>query len=270
MSELDRIKKCVDIIRSKTDFVPKTAVVLGSGLGGFADEIDIVKSVSYNEIEGFPVSTVSGHEGRFVFGYVEKEPCVLMQGRVHYYEGYSMKDVVLPIRVMKLLGAERLVLTNAAGGISDEINEGSLVLIRDHISSFVHSPLIGENIDELGERFPDMTEVYSKKWQEQIRKSAKELEVDLKEGVYLQTTGPNYESPIEIQMYKKLGADLVGMSTVCEAMVARHMRMEICAISCVTNKAAGLGGNELTHEEVKEVAAKVSGEFKSLLRKIIV
>ncbi len=192
-AEYERLKIALADIRAKTDFCPKVALVLGSGLGALADEIDTVSTVSYSEITGFPVSTVSGHAGRFVFGNLEGVPVVIMQGRVHYYEGYSIRDVVMPIRIMKMLGAETLFLTNAAGGISESFAEGALMMITDHISSLVPSPLAGENIDELGVRFPDMSCVYDEKLRDKIREAARELSIDLHEGVYIQTAGPNYE-----------------------------------------------------------------------------
>ena len=266
---LDRIEQCVQAVQEKTDFVPQAALVLGSGLGGFADRIQVSAQVSYRDIPGFPVSTVPGHAGRFLFGYVGKTPVAVMQGRVHYYEGYSMEDVVLPIRVLGRLGAKELFLTNAAGGISPELASGSLMLLTDHITTFVPSPLIGQNEDALGPRFPDMTEVYSKRLQELARKAAKAKGIALQEGVYVQCTGPNYETPAEIRMFKALGAGAVGMSTACEAMAARHMGLEVCGISCVTNLAAGLGGKALSHEEVQEIAARVSGDFQGLLWELL-
>ncbi len=266
---LERIENCVRDIRQITDFQPRAALVLGSGLGGFADKIRVVAEVDYKQISGFPVSTVPGHKGRYVFGYVEDTPVAVMQGRVHYYEGYSMEDVVLPIRVLGALGAKELFLTNAAGGISPELASGSLMLITDQITMFVPSPLIGPNEDKLGERFPDMSEVYSKRLRALARQAAKAKGIDLKEGVYVQCTGPNYETPAEIQMFKALGAGAVGMSTACEAMAARHMGLEICGISCVTNLAAGLSDKALNHEEVQEIADRVSGDFQGLLWELL-
>lgn len=266
---MDRIHRCVEDIRRHTDFVPRAALVLGSGLGGFADKLQTVAQVGYGEISGFPVSTVPGHAGRFVFGYVEGTPVAVMQGRVHYYEGYPMEDVVLPIRVLGALGAKELILTNAAGGISPELASGSLMLITDHITAFVPSPLIGPNEEGLGTRFPDMSEVYSKRLQGLARQAAGKKGIRLKEGVYVQCTGPNYETPAEIRMFKALGAGAVGMSTACEAMAARHMGLEVCGISCVTNLAAGLSGKALNHKEVQEIADRVSGDFQGLLWELL-
>ena len=264
--EYKRLKKCLEIIRNKTDFVPESAIVLGSGLGDFANEIKAESIIEYSELPDFPVSTVEGHNGRFIMGHLGKVPVIAMQGRVHYYEGYSMQDVVMPIRLMSMLGANNLFLTNAAGGIT--YGAGTLMLITDHISSFVPSPLVGKNIDELGPRFPDMSEVYDKELRNLAKAVAKESGVDIKEGVYLQVTGSNYETPREICMYKILGADAVGMSTAVEAMAARHAGMRVCAISCITNKAAGLSENKLSHDEVKECAVLFSNDLK-ILNKII-
>lgn len=261
----DRVMRCVEDVRRKTDFVPRAALVLGSGLGGFAEKIRVEAQVGYGELEGFPVSTVPGHRGQYLFGYVEDTPVAVMQGRVHYYEGYPMEDVVLPVRVLGALGAREVFLTNAAGGIGPQLHPGSLMLITDHITTFVPSPLIGPNEDKLGERFPDMSEVYSKRLQDLARKAAGVKGIDLKEGVYVQCTGPNYETPAEIRMFQALGAGAVGMSTACEAMAARHMGLEVCGVSCVTNLAAGLGGKALNHEEVQEIANRVSGEFQGLV-----
>lgn len=266
----EKLKKCLASIRKMTDFVPEVAVVLGSGLGEFADEIEIVKSISYTEMEGFPVSTVAGHKGRFVLGYVGKTPVVIMQGRVHFYEGYPMQEVVLPIRLMGMMGARKLLLTNAAGGCNQEFNPGDLMMITDHITTAIPSPLIGKNIDELGTRFPDMSEVYSRRLQEVIESCAVECGILLQKGVYVQFTGPNYETPAEIRMARSWGADAVGMSTACEAMAARHMGMEVCGISCITNMAAGISNVKLDHKEVQETAEKVARQFKQLVRKVIV
>lgn len=266
---MERVEACVRDIRKKTDFVPRTALVLGSGLGGFAEKIRLEAAVDYGEIGGFPVSTVPGHKGRFLFGYVGREPVAVMQGRVHYYEGYSMEDVVLPARVLHALGAQRLVLTNAAGGIGPGLEAGDLMLLTDQITSFVPSPLLGPNEDELGPRFPDMSEVYSKRMRELAEKAAAELGIPLKEGVYLQASGPNYETPAEIRMFRTLGANAVGMSTACEAMAARHMGMEVCGISCITNLAAGISKTPLSHAEVQETADRVADRFQKLVWRLL-
>ena len=236
-NEYETLMRCVRSVRTKTDFVPKVALVLGSGLGDYASQLRVEAAVDYHEIEGFPVSTVPGHTGRFVFGYVGDVPVVCMQGRVHYYEGYSMTEVVRPIRLMKLLGAEVLFLTNAAGGIQLGMKAGDLMLLTGQIASFVPSPLIGENIEELGPRFPDMSRIYDYDLQKIAKKCAAETGADLKEGTYLQFTGPAYESPQEVAMARTLGADAVGMSTACEAVAANHMGMRIVGISCISNAA---------------------------------
>ncbi len=266
----EKLQRCLQSVREKTDFVPKLALVLGSGLGDYADEIAVEAIVDYHDIEDFPVSTVAGHKGRFIFGYVQQVPVVAMQGRVHYYEGYAMSDVVLPIRLMGLLGAKTLFLTNASGGIQEGMSAGDFMLITDQISDFVPSPLIGENLDELGPRFPDMSKIYHPALQEAVRAAARELALPLKEGVYIQLTGPNYESPAEIRMCKALGADAVGMSTACEAIAANHMGMQICGISCVSNLAAGISPTPLSHAEVQETADRVAPLFRRLITASIV
>ena len=209
----EKLQGCLASIRQKTDFVPKVALILGSGLGDYAEEIEIHQIIPYEEIQGFPVSTVPGHKGRFVLGYVKGVPVIIMQGRVHYYEGYSITDVVLPVRLMKLLGAEILFLTNAAGGVNFDFRPGDFMMITDQISSFVPSPLIGSNVEELGEQFSDMSEIYDKDLQKLLESTAEELRIPLQKGVYIQLTGPNYESPAEVRMCRILGADAVGMST---------------------------------------------------------
>lgn len=266
----EKLVKCYESFREKIDFKPEIAIVLGSGLGGFADHIKVEKTLPYSELEGFPVSTVKGHKGQFIFGYIEEVPVVLMQGRVHYYEGYQISDVVLPIRLMKLMGAKTLFLTNASGGINEAFYPGSLMLLNDHVSLFAPNPLIGENIEELGTRFPDMSTVYDKDLQEILRTTAKENGIQLFEGVYAQLTGPSFESPAEIRMLGKLGVDAVGMSTVVEAIVANHMGMKICCVSCISNLAAGISKNALTHEEVQEAADQAAPNFTKLVSEAVV
>lgn len=261
----EKLEDCLKSVRKVTDFVPKVAIVLGSGLGDYAEDIQVVAEIDYKDIKGFPVSTVPGHAGKFIFGYVDTVPVVCMKGRVHYYEGYDMKDVVLPVRLMHRMGAEILFLTNASGGINKTFSAGTLMLITDHISTFVPNPLIGQNIDELGVRFPDMSHVYDEELQEMIKKAAKENEIDLREGVYIQFTGPSFESPAEIRMASVLGADAVGMSTVVEAIAANHCGMRICGVSCVCNLAAGISPTPLTHDEVQQAANEAAPKFKKLL-----
>ncbi|MCR4754685.1 MAG: purine-nucleoside phosphorylase [Lachnospiraceae bacterium] len=261
----DKLTNCVKSVRAKTDFVPKVAIVLGSGLGDYANDIKVECEIDYHDIEGFPISTVPGHAGKFIFGYVGEVPVVCMKGRVHYYEGYPISDVVLPARLMKMLGAEVLFLTNASGGLNSDFSAGTFMLITDHISCFAPNPLIGPNIDELGTRFPDMSHVYDLDLQDIIRQTAKDEGIVLKEGVYAQLTGPSFESPAEIRMLRTLGVDAVGMSTVVEAIAANHMGMKICGISCVCNLAAGMTANPLTHDEVQAAANEAAPKFKKLL-----
>ena len=267
--EFEKINHCLEQIKSKTDFEPLMAVVLGSGLGGYASKMEVLCEIPYSEIDGFPVSTVQGHDGRFLFGYVEGVPIVAMKGRVHFYEGYAIDDVVLPIRTMGLLGAKYILLTNAAGGIDLGLEPGDLMLIEDHISSFIRSPLIGENIEELGVRFPDMSRVYDLKLCDCIRRAASSEGIDIKEGTYLQTSGPQFETPTEIKMFRTLGASAVGMSTVVEAIAAHHMGMRVCGISCISNMAAGILDQPLTHSEVQITADKVGHKFERLVSGLI-
>lgn len=270
MNEIyQKLTTCLESVRAKTDFQPEAALILGSGLGDYADGIQVETVIDYHEIEGFPVSTVLGHKGRFVFGYVEQVPVVIMQGRAHYYEGYPMTDVVLPTRLMGMLGARKLLLTNASGGINFDYKPGDFMLITDHIATAIPNPLIGANIEELGVRFPDMSQIYSKRMGDVVREAAKKLGIGLKEGIYVQLTGPSYESPAEIRMCRGWGGDAVGMSTACEAIAARHMGMEICGISCVTNMAAGMLDKPLSHAEVQETADRVSVQFKALVTEVI-
>lgn len=266
----EKLLGCYKQVRKITEFEPKVALVLGSGLGGFGDCIDVIETIEYSSIDGFPVSTVSGHQGRFLLGYVDNVPVIAMQGRIHYYEGYKMTDVVLPVRLMCMLGAKKLILTNAAGGINTTFVPGTLMALTDHITSFVPSPLIGPNIDELGLRFPDMTEVYDKELRSILLKTAEEHNIPLKQGVYVQFTGPAYETPAEIRAARIYGADAVGMSTAVEAMAARHMGVRVCAVSCISNMAAGLNKAPLTHEEVKETADRVSAQFQTLIYNTII
>jgi purine-nucleoside phosphorylase len=264
----DKLMNCYKSVREKTDFVPEAALVLGSGLGDYADHIQVVTEINYSDIEGFPVSTVVGHAGKFIFGYVGKVPVVCMKGRVHYYEGYPVSDVVLPTRLMKLLGAKILFLSNASGGMNRKFQAGDLMMITDHIGIFAPNPLIGANIEELGTRFPDMSHVYDLELQELIRTTAKENNIPLQEGVYVQLTGPSYESPAEIRMLADY-ADAVGMSTVVEAIAANHCGLRVCGISCVCNLAAGMNPTPLSHKEVQEAADKAAPLFTELVTKVI-
>ena len=265
----EKLLNCYESCRKKVDFVPKAALVLGSGLGDYAEGIRQEAVLDYQDIAGFPRSPVEGHQGRFIFGYVKDVPVVCMQGRVHYYEGYPMSDVVLPIRLMKLMGAEILFLTNAAGGVNMDFAPGDLMLIRDHISVLAPSPLIGPNSNSLGPRFCDMSDTYDARLRRIIRRTAEKMDISLREGVYMQFTGPQYETPAEIRMARVLGADAVGMSTACEAVAANHMGMHICGISCITNMAAGVTDQPLSHAEVQETADRTAPLFKKLVTESI-
>lgn len=266
---LEQLERCLESVRKKVDFVPKIALVLGSGLGDYAENIQVEAVLDYGEIEEFPTSSVPGHKGRFLFGYIGTVPVVCMQGRVHYYEGYKMPEVVLPVRLMRRMGAEVLFLTNAAGGVNFDYQAGDFMLIKDHIASFVPSPLIGKNEEELGPRFPDMSNIYDKELRELIKETAKEQGILLREGVYLQMTGPAYESPAEVKLCRILGADAVGMSTACEAVAANHMGMKICGISCISNLACGMTDKPLCHTEVQEMADRAAPLFQRLLTQSI-
>ncbi len=265
----EKLQRCYESCRSRIPFAPKLALILGSGLGDYAENFPIEGEIPYQEIEGFPVSTVPGHRGRFVFAHIGQVPVVMMQGRVHYYEGYPMDDVVLPIRLMRKMGAEILFLTNAAGGVNYEFQAGDFMMITDQISSFVPSPLIGPNSEELGPRFPDMSQIYDRDLQEALRDTAKNLGITLREGTYIQLTGPNFETPHEVNMCRILGADAVGMSTACEAVAANHMGMKICGISCISNLACGMTEQPLSHQEVQETADRVAPLFRQLVTESI-
>ena len=265
----EKVELCYRQIRTKVTFLPKVAIVLGSGLGALADVIQVVDTVDYADIEGFPVSTVDGHKGRFVFGYIEETPVVIMQGRVHFYEGYDISDVVLPIRVMRKLGADILFLTNSAGGLNTMYRPGDFMMITDHISSFMPSPLIGENVDEWGVRFPSMENIYDASLCEFIRQAARESNVLLREGIYVQMKGPQYETSAEVRMCQTLGGDAVGMSTAIEAVAGRHMGMRVCGLSCISNMACGISKTPLNHMEVTEVGEKMAPLFRLLVYRAI-
>ena len=265
----EKLEKAKEYICKRAGINPTVGIVLGSGLGNFAERAEIVSEIPYEDIPCFPRSTVEGHKGRFVFGKIGKTPVVIMQGRVHYYEGYPMEDVIMPARIMGLLGIKTLLLTNAAGGVNKGFSAGDLMLIKDQISCFVPNPLIGKNLSELGTRFPDMSEVYDRELSGRIKACAESLGTELKEGVYCQLTGPSYETPAEIKMLSVLGADAVGMSTAVEAIAARHMGVRVCGISLITNMAAGISEVPLSHEEVKEAADKAEVKFGALVERFI-
>ena len=266
----ERLQRCYKSIEDKIPFRPRLALVLGSGLGNFAEQIEIEASIDYHEITDFPVSTVSGHKGRFVFGHIGSVPVVIMQGRVHFYEGYSIEEVVLPERLMHLMGAEILFLTNACGSANPAYQAGDFMLLTDHILYSVPNPLIGANAEELGVRFPDMSEVYNEALRKEIFACAKDLGISLREGVYMQFSGPSFETPAEVKMAHILGADAVGMSTACEAVAGRHCGMKICGISCISNLGAGLSEEPLSDEDVKVVANRVAPLFKKLVTEAII
>lgn len=264
-----KLYRCYESIRERIPFVPRLALVLGSGLGDYADTVKTEGVIPYETIRDFPRSTVEGHKGQFVFARIQEVPVVMMQGRVHYYEGYDMEDVVLPVRLMRLMGAEFLFLTNAAGGVNHQFQAGDLMVITDQIASFVPSPLIGENDRKLGPRFPDMSQIYRRDLYQVIRESGASLGISLREGVYLQFTGPAYESPAEVRMARILGADAVGMSTACEAVAANHMGMKILGISFISNLACGMTDRPLSHQEVQEAADEAAPRFRALVTEVI-
>ena len=265
MESMKILEEAYAYVSSRMTQKPDVALVLGSGLGGFTSRLSDSTYIDYKDIPGFPVSTVSGHNGRFVFGSIGNTSLVVMEGRVHYYEGYSMEQVILPIRLMHRMGADTLILTNAAGGINSSFEPGDLMLLTDQIASFVPSPLRGPNAESLGTRFPDMSRIYDERLIQVMEGVALKFNIDLKHGVYLQTQGPNYESPAEIKMFKLLGADAVGMSTAVEAIAARHMGMRVAGVSCITNMASGLSDRPLNHIEVKDAADKASARFTTLI-----
>ena len=262
---LEKIQETAAYLKARMHTSPETAIILGTGLGSLVNEITEKYEIMYNEIPNFPVSTVEGHSGKLIFGKLGNKDIMAMQGRFHYYEGYSMKEVTFPVRVMRELGIKTLFVSNASGGTNASFEIGDLMIITDHINYFPEHPLHGKNIP-YGPRFPDMSEVYDKELKDCVRKVAKENQITLREGIYIQFTGPNYESPAEIQMAKAMGADAVGMSTACEAIAARHMGMQVCGISCVVNMAAGIQKTPLDHKEVQDMANKRGGEFKTLIR----
>ena len=284
----EKAQEAAEFIRSKYEKEIKIALVLGSGLGAFGEEVENAVKIPYEEIPHFARSTVEGHAGQLVLGEVAGVPVAVQQGRFHYYEGYDIAQVIFPVRVFGLLGVENLILTNAAGSVDTDFKQGTLMLIRDHINLMGVNPLRGKNDERFGARFPDMTEVYSLDFQEIVIAEAKQMAKEkaarteaetgkkqdaksfLRRGVYCGLSGPSYETPSEIRMLRMLGADAVGMSTVPEAVTARQMGMNVIGISCITNMAAGIGDDVIHHEEVIETGAKVAGIFKELLKRVIV
>jgi len=268
-SIFDRAQMSARYIRETAPTAIDLAIVLGSGLGAFAETLADAIIIPYEEIPDFARSTVEGHEGRLVIGKLENKTIAVMQGRFHYYEGYSLEEVTLPIRTFGLLGVKNLILTNAAGGINPNFQPGALMLISDHINFMFQSPLRGNHDDRLGARFPDMTEVYSREYQRIAQRCARELGIRLESGVYLAMQGPNYETPAEIRMMRVLGGDAVGMSTVPEAIVAKQMGLHVLGISLISNAAAGMLDQPINHVEVMEAGARVAEQFIALLKKII-
>jgi purine-nucleoside phosphorylase len=264
-----RALRAAEQIRSQAQATPSIAVVLGSGLGAFADDLVDATAIAYRDIQGFAQSTVEGHAGKLVIGKVGDVPIAAMQGRFHFYEGYPLADVTFPIRVLKLLGVQTLILTNAAGSLNTELTPGSLMMISDHINLMGVNPLIGPNEDRFGPRFPDLTSTYDPELQSLVIEEAKAMGIDMRRGVYAALSGPSYETPAEIHMVRTLGADAVGMSTVPEAIVARHMEMKIIGISCITNLAAGVSNRPIDHSQVMEIGQRVRGQFTELLRRVI-
>ena len=265
----ERAEHATRVIRSRISVEPRIAVVLGSGLGGFADDFEEAAAIPYEEIPGFVRSTAQGHAGRLVIGKVDSVPVLAMQGRVHYYEGYSLEEVTFPVRTFGLLGVKTLVLTNAAGGINVELTQGALMVISDHLNLMGVNPLRGPNDERFGPRFPDMSAVYSPDLQALVVEEAKGIGIEVRRGIYGALSGPSYETPAEIHLLRNLGADAVGMSTVPEAIVARHMGLEVLGISCITNAAAGVFPEPLHHSDVMETAQQVKGQFIALLEGII-
>ena len=265
----ERAEHAARIVRARTKLEPRIAIVLGSGLGGFADEFDEAVGIPYEEIPGFARSTAQGHAGRLVIGKIDEVPVMAMQGRVHYYEGYSLEQVTFPIRTFKLLGVKTLILTNASGGINVQLSQGALMVINDHLNMMGDNPLRGPNDERFGPRFPDMSAVYSPALQEIVIEEAKTIGVEVRRGIYGALSGPSYETPSEIHLLRNLGADAVGMSTVPEAIVARHMDIEVLGISCITNMAAGISDEPINHEEVMATGNRVRDVFALLLQKVV-
>lgn len=266
---LKKMEEAAADIRQRARTVPQIGLVLGSGLGVLAEEVQDAVKVPYGEIAHFPVSTVEGHAGQFVFGRFADKEVAVMQGRFHYYEGYSLEQVTFPVRVMKKLGIDTIVVTNAAGGINPDWEPGDLMLIRDHINLTGQNPLIGPNEAELGPRFPDMSDAYNRELRETAKRVAERVGIRLREGVYVGLAGPSYETPAEIRMLRMLGGDAVGMSTVPEVIAAKHMGMKVLGISCISNMAAGILDRPLSHDEVMETAERVKAAFGGLVREIV-
>lgn len=269
MTNYEKIKTAAEYIRARVSMRPTIGLVLGSGLGEYADTLEDAVRIAYSEIPSFPVPTIPGHSGALVIGRKCGQEVVVLQGRIHYYEGLPQQEITLPIRVLAALGVKTVVLTNACGGVNLAFKPGDLMLISDHINYSGANPLIGPNMDEFGPRFPDMSDLYTASLRSQIKEKAQAAGISLREGVYAMYSGPNYETPAEIRMFRILGADTVGMSTVPEAIVAGHCGMQVVGISCVTNMAAGVLPAKLSHEEVTETANRVKKVFQKLIDLIV-
>jgi purine-nucleoside phosphorylase len=265
----ERAQEAARLIRTRTDAEVAVAIVLGSGLGAFAQDLTDATEIPYGEIPGFARSTVEGHAGRLVIGKAGDVTVAAMQGRFHFYEGYSLQEVTFPIRVLKLLGVNTLMLTNAAGALNTELTPGSLMVISDHLNLLGDNPLRGQNDDRFGPRFPDLSSVYSRELQDLVISEANAMGIEVRRGVYAALSGPSYETPAEIHMMRTLGADVVGMSTVPEAIVARHMDMRVVGISCITNLAAGVSDEPIDHSQVMAIGERVREEFTTLLRRVV-
>lgn len=263
-SIFEKANKAASYIKEQGVEEVEVGLILGSGLGELADEIENPIVIAYEDIPSFPVSTVEGHAGQLVYGLLGGKKVLALQGRFHYYEGYTMGEVTFPVRVMSSLNAHSIIVTNAAGGVNEDFEPGDLMMITDHINFTGTSPLIGPNDEENGPRFPDLSQAYDKEYQSYIEESAKELDLPLKKGVYMGFTGPTYETPAEVRMARIMGGDAVGMSTVSEVIVARHAGLRVAGISCITNLAAGMGA-ELNHEDVIEVSTRIRSSFKELI-----
>lgn len=266
---LDKLTETVSYIRSKSSVKPKIGIILGSGLGSFVQHIDIQAKLPFNEIPNFVPTSVEGHQGNLFLGNLGKHPVVVLQGRLHYYEGHSMDTVVYPTRAMAMLGIETLILTNSAGGFGDTMQSGDFMIIEDHINLMGTNPLMGPNLKQLGPRFPDMTEAYDRKLIELMETTFKEMKLKYHKGIYCGVTGPTYETPAEVRYLKLIGGKAVGMSTVPETIAANHLGLRVAALSCITNLAAGMSRNKLSHEEVTENAKKVEIAFVNFLKNFL-
>lgn len=266
---MEKIKEAAEFIKSKINDDIDLVIVLGSGLSDLADIASDCIEIDYKDIPNFPVSTVVGHAGKLIYGKIGDVKTLMMKGRIHHYEGYDMKEVTFPMRVFGYLGIKKVILTNAAGAVNESFNPGDIAIITDHINLGMRNPLIGKNYDEFGPRFPDMSNVYKKEFCDKVKLVANNLGLKVQEGVYTYLTGPNYETPSEVKMVRILGGDMVGMSTVPEALVARHMGMDILGLSCITNMAAGILDKPLDHKEVLEVSERVKNDMMKLTEAII-